>query len=140
MDALTTLPVRRVPFSADIEKPGDYCFISKREPVRNLELVIPNPRNVWQASWWLIRSAFGFYPAPEVKNETVEIRWPDYDAIILLCPHCSQPIATTKDHRIVSLEPLTIEKPLACVYSRDVQRDSQPTVFFTIKDGNIMPA
>ena len=42
-------------------------------------------------------------------KEVVEIVWPDYDAVILLCPHCSQPIATTKDHRIVSLEPLTIE-------------------------------
>ena len=39
-------------------------------------------------------------------KEIVEIRWPDYDAIILNCPHCSQPIATTKEHRIVSIEQL----------------------------------
>lgn len=42
-------------------------------------------------------------------------------AIILLCPHCSQPIATTKGHRIISLERLTIEKPVACAYSRGAQ-------------------
>ena len=56
--------------------------------------------------------------------------------MILLCPRCSQPIATTKDHRIASLEPLTIEKPLACVYSRGARKDAMPTVIFNMKDGN----
>jgi hypothetical protein len=136
MDALTTLPVRRVPFSADVIKPGDFCFISKREPIRKFEPEpVQPPTGFWRWLVWFLkgRPSFSF-------KEIVEIVWPDYDAIILLCPHCSQPIATTKDHRIVSLEPLTIEKPLACVYSRGVQKDAQPTVIFNIKDGNIMPA
>jgi len=33
MEALQTLEVRRVPSSADIVKPGNYCFIKKREPI-----------------------------------------------------------------------------------------------------------
>src|ERR1035437_5878523 len=38
MDApLRTLEVRRVPFSADLLKPGDYCFIPRRDPIRKLE-------------------------------------------------------------------------------------------------------
>ncbi len=136
MEAATTLPVRRVPFSANIQKPGDYCFISKREPIRKFESEpVAPPTGFWRMIAWLLRGR----PSHSLK-EAIEIVWPDYDAVILLCPHCSQPIATTKDHRIVSLEPLTIEKPLACVYSRGVQKDAQPTVIFNIKDGNIMPA
>jgi hypothetical protein len=169
MEAATTLPVRRVPFSYDIEKPGDYCFIPKREPIRKFEPEqVASPTGFWRWVVWFLKGRPSF-----ALKEIVEIVWPDYDAIILNCPHCSQPIATTKDHRIVMdscpicygtgfitkkagwttltcgqcggagkivHEPLTIEKPLACAYSRDVQRDSQPTVFFTIKDGNIMPA
>jgi hypothetical protein len=53
---------------------------------------------------------------------------------------CNQGIGTTKDHRILSLEPLTIEKPLACAYSRGAQFDAKPSIIFEVKDGKIMPA
>jgi hypothetical protein len=132
---LQTLEVRRVPFSADIEKPGDYCFIEKREPVRTFEPVATEPP---QGFFRKLMSAF--FGKKQGYKEILEIRWPEYDAIILNCPHCSQPIATTKEHRIVSIEPLTIEKPLACVYSRGALKTDLPTVAFQIKDGIIMPA
>ncbi len=55
MDALTTLPVRRVPFSADIEKPGDHFFISKREPIRKFEREpIAPPTGLWRMHVWLL--------------------------------------------------------------------------------------
>jgi hypothetical protein len=45
MDAsLQTLAVRRVPSSADLERPGDYCFIGKRAPIRKFEPVAESGR------------------------------------------------------------------------------------------------
>lgn len=113
---------------------GDYCFIAKRDPIRKFEPVQNEPPTGFLAKLrWL------FFSKKQCYKEAIEIVWPDYDAIILMCPHCSQPIGTTKDHRIVSLDPLTIEKPLACAYSRR-SPSAPPTIAFQIKDGKIMPA
>lgn len=71
-------------------------------------------------------------------KEVIEIVWPDYDAIVMNCPHCNRPIGTTKDHRIVSIEPLTIEKPLACAYSRP-SLTAAPLIAFQINDGKVTP-
>ena len=55
MDALITIPVRRVPFSADIEKPGDYCFIGKRQPVRSFEPVaVETPLTGWRRGLYFL--------------------------------------------------------------------------------------
>lgn len=43
--------------------------------------------------------------------------WPEFDAIILSCPYCGNPVSTTSRHTIVSKEPLTIGEPIACPYS-----------------------
>src|SRR4051812_47346990 len=110
---IQTLEVRRVPFSADIEKPGDYCFIAKRAPIRTFESVIAEPpTGFWRSLVWAICGK------KQMTKETVLPQWPDYDAVVLACPHCGQAIGTTKEHRIVRVEPLTIDKPVACVYSR----------------------
>jgi hypothetical protein len=113
MDALLTLEAHRVPSSADLMKAGDYCLIEKREPIRKFEPVpVETPQGFVKQLIWTI---FG---KKQSYKEIIEIVWPDYDAIVMNCPHCNQPIGTSKDHRIVSIEPLTIEKPLACAYSR----------------------
>ena len=99
MDAsLQTIAVRRVPTSADLEKQGDYVLVPKREPERRYETIAGFPSGFWQRLVWLITGR-----KPIVK-EVVEALWPEYDAIILNCPKCNQPCATSKDHRIVSVE------------------------------------
>ena len=51
--------------------------------------------------------------------------------IIMSCPFCGLPLMTSTDNRILSRNPLTLDKPVRCPYS---SHD------FSIKDGNIMPA
>ena len=80
-----------------------------------------------------------FFGKKQSFKEILEIRWPDYDAIVMNCPHCNQPMATMKEHRILSIDPLTIEKPLACGYSRGAGKHDALTVAFEIKDGKIKP-
>jgi len=131
---IEALEVRRVASSADILKPGDYCFIPKREPIRTFQPIsIEPPQGFLRGVWW------AFFGKRKGTKEIIEIRWPDYNAIIINCPHCNQPVATTKEHRIISVEPLTIEKPLGCAYSRS-SPTAAPTVSFQIKEGQIMPA
>jgi hypothetical protein len=126
--------LRRVSFSADLEKAGDFAFVPKREPIREIvRTPVDPPTGFFKVLWW---SLFG---TKEVVKETILPLWPEYDAIILMCPHCSQPIGTTKEHHIVSTDPLTIEQPLACAYSRP-SPTALPTIAFQIKDGQIMPA
>lgn len=133
MDALLTLEVRRVASSADLMQAGDYCLIEKRPPIRKFEPVaVEPPAGFLRKLSWLL---FG---KKQLTKEIVEIVWPDYDAIVLMCPHCSQPIGTTKDHKILSLEPLTIEKPLACAYSRP-SPSALPLIAFQINDGKVTP-
>jgi hypothetical protein len=137
MDTFKALEVRRVATSPDIERPGDYCFIAKREPIRTYDtMTVERPRGIWTA----ILMALGIPATKRVTRETLLPQWPDYDAIVMACPHCGQPIGTTKEHRIVSVEPLTIDQPIACAYSRGAGKFDTPTVAFTVKDGKIMPA
>jgi hypothetical protein len=134
MDATQTLAVRRVSSSADLLKPGDYCFIPKREPIRTFETVTAErPKGFWRGLLWYISGAKTTAKITELPQ------WPDYDAIVMACPHCCQPIGTTKEHTIVSVEPLTLDKPIGCAYSRQ-GFNTPPTITFQIKDGNIMPA
>ena len=100
MDAIE---VRRVQFSHDLAKAGDYCLVPKRDPIVTVErkpLAPPSGlfrRILWQ---WFGRK-------DELKT-VIEELWPAYDAIIVNCPRCVQPCATTAKHEIVSVEPLTI--------------------------------
>jgi hypothetical protein len=73
-------------------------------------------------------------------NQYIELQWPEYDAVILNCPHCNMPLATTKTHKIVSLEPLTIETPIGREYSRakgiaTKAREQEEAVVFLVTDG-----
>src|ERR1700685_3518810 len=130
---MQTLEVRRVPSSADLMQAGDYCLIEKREPIKRHVPLPDQPRGFWPKLMAWLRNKKRAYL---VVTEPV---WPDYDAILVMCPHCSQPITTTKEQKIVNLEPLTIDFPLACAYSRR-SPTAPPTIAFEIKDGKIMPA
>lgn len=127
-----------MPSSADLSAPGDFAFIPKREPNRRLEQVpLTPPRNFFKRLLWQF-----FGKKTEVK-QYIELVWPEYDAVILNCPHCNGPLATTAKHKIVSLEPLTIETPIGCEYSRSAgiatkAREKEEAVVFLIKDGKII--
>jgi uncharacterized protein YbaR (Trm112 family) len=123
----TALEVKRVPHSEDLSHPGEFVFIPKREPIRKFysEPLTP-PTGAFRRLWW---NWFG--KKYEIK-QIVELLWPEIDTVIINCPDCNQPLATTKNHAIVSLEPLTIETSLTCPYSK--------THTFKVADGKIMTA
>ena len=123
MESLQNLSARRVSSSADLMKQGDYVLVPKREPIRRYESVPGSPSGFWARLIWVISGR-----KPLVK-EVVEALWPEYDAIILNCPKCNQPCATSKDHRIVAVEPLVIDRPIRCPYCRTA---------FEVTDGNII--
>jgi hypothetical protein len=124
---MEALEVRRVQHSEDLAKPGEYVFIAKRDPKVTVESnpLMP-PSGFWRSLWW---SAFG--KKVELK-QIVEVQWPAYDAIIIDCPQCNQPCATTAKHAIVSVEPLTIETAVTCPYCR--------TITFKVTDGKLITA
>ncbi|MDP9049822.1 MAG: hypothetical protein M3O31_03735 [Acidobacteriota bacterium] len=140
MPSLKALEVRRVSSSGDLTAPGDFAFIPKREPIRRLEHVpITPPRNFFKRIIW------HFFGKKQETRQYIELQWPEYDAVILNCPHCNMPLATTKTHKIVSLEPLTIETPIGCEYSRGKgiatkAREQEEAVVFLVKDGKIIAA
>jgi hypothetical protein len=124
---MQALEVRRVPLSEDLSSPGDFVFIGKRAPRITVErLALEAPSGFFKKLWW---NAFG--KKYEMK-QIVELVWPDYDAIILNCPACNGPCATTKRHKIISIEPLTLEIPLTCPYCK--------TKSFTITEGKLIVA
>ena len=124
---LTALEVKRVPHSEDLLHPGEFVFIPKREPIRTFpsEPLEP-PTGSLSRIWW---NWFG--KKYEIK-QIVELLWPEIDTVIINCPECNQALATTKNHKIVSLEPLTIETPLTCPYSK--------THTFKVEQGKIITA
>ncbi len=119
--------VRMQKQSADLMVPGDAVFITKREPKRKIvrEALEP-PKGFFRAIWWLL-----FGKKYEMK-EVIEMLWPEFDALIINCPRCGQPCATNKNHKIVSLDPVTVELPLTCPYCK--------TFTFAIEAGKIKPA
>jgi hypothetical protein len=135
---MQAIEVRRVPTSADLSSPGDFAFVPKREPVRKFERIpLTAPKGfVKRLLWYLFGKKY------ELK-QVVELLWPEYDAVILNCPHCNMPLATTPQHKIISLDPLTIETAIACSYERSHGIASQPgekEFAFQVKEGKIMPA
>jgi hypothetical protein len=116
-----------VSHSEDLLHPGEYVFIPKREPIRTFhsEPLAP-PAGAFRRLWW---NWFG--KKYEIKA-IVELLWPEIDTIIINCPDCNQALATTQRHKIVSLEPLTIETPLTCPYTK--------THTFKVAEGKILTA
>jgi hypothetical protein len=94
--------VRRVPRSEDLSKPGDYCYVPKRAPIVTYERKpLESPRGLVQKIRW------HFFGKKYGMKQIVELQWPEYDVAILNCHNCNSPFATTKFHKILSIEPLT---------------------------------
>jgi hypothetical protein len=123
----TALEVKRVPHSEELLHPGEFVFIPKREPIRTFQSTpIAPPSGLFRRLWWDL-----FGKKHEIK-QIVELLWPEIDTVIMNCPKCNGPLATTRNHVIVRVEPLTIETPLTCPYCR--------TNTFKVAEGKIMPA
>jgi hypothetical protein len=117
----TALEVKRVPLSEDLLHPGDFVFIGKRDPRRTFQSIPLDPPSIYaddlvkgfiKTIWWK------FFGKKYELKQIVEFVWPEIDTVIINCPECNQPLATTGSHKIVSLDPLTIETPLTCPYSK----------------------
>jgi hypothetical protein len=124
MELNTPLAAKRVPISADLLNPGDYVFVAARKPlITEEERLIEPPKGRVRRFFWIL---FG------TKSYTTQTRlpmWPEIDTVIVNCPVCNGACATTRNHKILSIEPLTLEIPLTCPYCK--------TNTFTIEEGNI---
>jgi hypothetical protein len=121
------VPVVRVKTSEELLRPGEYVFIAKRPPLVTVEKVpLYPPLGFFKLLWWTL-----FGKKYDTK-QTVEVVWPAVDTIILNCPDCATPFATSERHKIVSVEPLTIDIPVTCPYTKDKS--------FSISEGNLTPA
>jgi hypothetical protein len=140
MESLKALEVRRVATSADLMAPGDFAFVPRREPLRRIEYTpVPPPRGFFKRIVWQ------FFGEKRTEKQFIELQWPEYDTVILNCPYCNLPLALTRSHKIVSLEPLTIETPIGCVYSRGKgiatnAREDDKDIVFSVKEGKIIAA
>jgi hypothetical protein len=123
---MQALEVRRVTHSEDLLKPGDYCYVPKRAPIVTYERKpLEAPRGLIQKIRW------HFFGEKYEMKQIVELQWPAYDVAILNCPDCNSPFATTTHHKILSVEPLTIETAVTCPYSKDIT--------FKVSEGKILP-
>ena len=90
MQAITALEVKRVPHSEDLLHPGEYVFIGKRLPKVTLEkLSAEEPHD--KPDGTLIGNAFRYlkwklFSKQNGYKEIIEPVWPDYDAVVLMCP------------------------------------------------------
>jgi hypothetical protein len=124
---MQALEVRRVPTSADLLNKGEYVFIPKREPKIIVEKSpLTPPTGFFKKLWW------DWFGRKYEMKQIIELQWPEIDTIILNCPSCGGACATTRNHKILSIEPLTLEIPLTCPYCK--------TRSFEIKEGKIMAA
>jgi hypothetical protein len=133
----TALEVKRVPRSEDLLHPGEFVFIPKREPIRKFHSEPLGPPAAKYGGGTVVGDAFRYWKwrffgkKYEIK-QIVELLWPEIDTVIINCPECNQALATTGQHKIVSLEPLTIETPLTCPYTK--------THTFKVEQGKILAA
>ena len=96
MQTVLATEVKRVPSSDDLTAPGDFAFIPKREPIRRIETMpLVPPRNLFKHLIWQ------FFGKKQEVRQFIELQWPEYDAVILNCPQCKVPLATTPTHKIV---------------------------------------
>jgi hypothetical protein len=94
---MEALAVRKV-HSEELTQRGEYVFVAKRPPIRNVEKVPVDPPAGFFAR--LVWRSFG---AKYTLKETLEPIWPDIDTIIINCPVCNGPCGTTKNHEISSV-------------------------------------
>jgi hypothetical protein len=128
MPTTTAQEVKRVSHSEELLHPGDYAFVGKREPIviTHQEPATP-PQGLFRRLWWR-----WFFGEKMVTSKTLIPQWPDIDTVIVNCPLCNGPVATTKNHTIACLDPITIETPITCPYCR--------TFTFKVVEGKIMLA
>lgn len=113
MQTTTAQEVKRVPSSEELLHPGEFVFIPKREPVTSYHSVaLAPPTGFFRRLLW---DWFG--KKYELKTTSTEL-WPARDTVILNCPICNGPLATTDKHTIANVNPLTIETPITCPYCR----------------------
>jgi hypothetical protein len=125
MQSLKALEVRRVSSSENLLHPGEYVFIEKRQPKITLERTpLTPPQGFFNRLYW------NWFGKKYELKKIVELVWPDYDVAIINCPECNVPMASTQNHKIVSVEPLTIETPLNCPYCKNVT--------FAVREGKIL--
>lgn len=126
MEELRATEIRIVGGSDELKGPGDACFIAKREPIRNIvRTPLDPPSGFWRRMFWYL------WGEKYEMRQIVELLWPEQDTLIVCCPRCGDPCATNKNHKIVSLDPVTIELPITCPYCRNLT--------FTITGGKISP-
>lgn len=113
MHELKATEVRMHQHSEELMAPGDAVFVAKREAKRTVEKVqLEPPVGILERLWWY---AFG---KKHEMREVVELLWPEFDALIVNCPSCGQPCATNRNHKILSLDPVTVELPITCPYCK----------------------
>jgi hypothetical protein len=124
---MQALEVRRVPSSSDLLHPGEYVFIPKRDPKITIDHQLLTP-----PTGFFERLLWNWFGKKYEMKQILELMWPEIDTVIINCPMCNTPCATTNRHTILSVEPLTLEIPLTCPYCKDVT--------FVVKEGKLMPA
>jgi Zn finger protein HypA/HybF involved in hydrogenase expression len=121
----TQVPAVRVKSSEDLLNKGEYVFIQARKPeVRSEKTPIAAPSG--KLAQWLWLRVGKKYETKEIVTEV----WPKIDTVILNCPKCNGTLGTTKEHTILSVEPLKLDLPLTCPYCRSFT--------FEVKEGNLI--
>jgi hypothetical protein len=109
---MQALEVRRVSSSEDLLHPGEYVYIPARPPeITREKKPIVAPVGFWKTIWWALFSRK--YEIIQTKNPS----WPEVNSVIIVCPQCSVPFASSKLHPILSIDPLTIVQSLTCPYT-----------------------
>lgn len=117
--------------SDELEKPGDYCIIEKRgmtdeeftQAVTALKEKL-SPRGIFQKAYWRIAVRKPVEETPKyihgvrvlLKKKNI---WPNYRALLLVCPKCKVPYSSTKEHSIIVDEHLTLNKEIECPYGKN---------------------
>lgn len=96
------------------------------------QVALDPPAGFFRRLWW------DWFGKKYALREALELLWPEQDAIILNCPVCNLPCATTRNHKIVSIEPLTIEadrfdRRLRLPRTRRVLRNASGTIELSVK-------
>jgi len=98
MDAVKTIEARRVKLSGDVNAPGNYVFKAKREPKVTVEkhpLLPPEDKDGTNTMFLLPLLRWKVFG--KSTRGSIEVLWPEYDAVIVNCPACNRPRGTVID-------------------------------------------
>src|ERR1700722_2667475 len=86
----------RVKSSEDLLHKGEYVLIPARKPEIRIEKTpIAPPNGFFKRLWWNYLGKK--YETKEIVTEV----WPTIDTVVIQCPNCNGPLATTKQHAIL---------------------------------------